>query len=338
MPIELRLLEHAIVLARHRSYARAAKALHVSQPTLSRTIAGLEEALGVRLFDRGRGGVEPTAFGRLLIERGAALLADEATLRREIHQLAGLEAGELVVGAGPYSAALSVGRAMTRFLATHPNVRARIVRSDPEQIVRDVVAGRCDLGVAGSGVSARDPRLHHEPLPSHPIHLFVRPDHPLAERSGLLLADVLAFPLVGSRVRGAVASRLGAEGPAGHFDPDTGDFLPAIMVDSLDLARRIAASTVAILPAVPGMVAADLRDGSLAALDFREPWMETGYDLFQRRDRTPSPAMEAFIRELHAVEAEIAATSAELRPVASPTALRPKRLARPARRASRRRR
>ena len=156
MTLDLRLVEHAIALAHHRSYARAAKVLHVSQPTLSRRIAGLEESLGVRLFDRGRGGVEPTPFGRVLLERGAALLADEAALRREIQQLAGLEAGELVVGAGPFSAEISVGRAMTRLLAKHPQLRARIACFDPEQIVRDVLAGRCDLGVADPGAASRE--------------------------------------------------------------------------------------------------------------------------------------------------------------------------------------
>lgn len=311
MTLDLRLVEHAIALAHHRSYARAAKVLHVSQPTLSRSIAGLEDSLGVRLFDRGRGGVEPTPFGRLLLERGAVLLADEVALRREIQQLAGLEAGELVVGAGPFSAEISVGRAMTRLLEKHPQLRARIGCFDPEQIVRDVLAGRCDLGVADPGAASREPRLHHEAMPTHPIQLFARPDHPLARRTGLLLADVLAFAVVGSRVRGATATRLQMEGPAGRFDPDTGDFLPAITVDSLDLARRIAASTAAILPAVRGLVAADLRDGRLVQLDFHEPWMLTTYGVFWRSDRTPSPAVRAFVEELRAVESEISAESLE---------------------------
>jgi DNA-binding transcriptional LysR family regulator len=307
MAIDLRLLEQAIALAHHRSYARAAKVLHVSQPTLSRSIAGLEESLGVRLFDRGRGGVEPTVFGRVLLERGATLLADEAALQRELQQLAGLEAGELVVGAGPFSAAISVGRALARLLARHPQLRARVARADPEQVVRDVLAGRCDVGVADAGGSDRASQLQRESLPSHPIHLFARPDHPLAKRAGLRLADVVAFPVVGARVRGAAAASLPAEAPAGHVDPDTGDFLPAITVDSLDLARHIAASTAAILPAVHGMVAADLRDHRLVVLDFREPWMQTSYELLQRRDRTPSPAVRAFVAELRAVEAEIGA-------------------------------
>ncbi len=328
MPVDLRLLQHAIALAQHRSYARAAKALHVSQPTLSRSIAGLEDSLGVRLFDRGRGGVEPTPFGRLLLERGAVLLADEAALRREIQQLAGLEAGDLVVGAGPFSAEISVGRAMTRLLAKHPQIRARIACFDPEQIFRDVLAGRCDLGVADPGAATRESQLHHEPLPPHSIHLFARPDHPLAGRAGLRLADVLAFPTVGSRVRGAAATRLPAKGTAGRVDPDTADFLPSITVDSLDLARRIAASTAAILPAVRGMVAADLRDGRLVQLDFHEPWMQTSYGVFWRSDRTPSPAVRAFVDELRAVESEISAESVEPdSDVATPLA-RPRRLAR----------
>jgi DNA-binding transcriptional LysR family regulator len=273
----------------------------------------------VRFFDRGRGGVVPTVFGRLLLERGAALLSDASALQGEIQRLAGLEVGELRVGAGPFSAEISVGRAMTRFLAKHPQIRARVARCDPEQVVRDVLAGRCELGVADSGVSSRDARLHHEPLPTHPVDLFARHDHPLAGRAGLRFADVLAFPVVGSRVRGAIAGRFPTEGPAGRFDPDTGDFLPAITVDSLDLARRIAIATVAILPAVRGMVQADLREGRLAQLAYHEPWMQTSYQIFWRSDRTPSPALRAFVEEIRDVESELSAAEAgEDIPRASP--------------------
>ncbi|MBK6454158.1 MAG: LysR family transcriptional regulator, partial [Proteobacteria bacterium] len=93
--IDLRLMRHAIALARYRNFARAARALHVTQPTMSRSIAALERTLGVRLFDRNSRGVQPTEFGRLLLERGRRLLADEADLRREMLLVAGLEAGHL---------------------------------------------------------------------------------------------------------------------------------------------------------------------------------------------------------------------------------------------------
>ncbi len=63
-----------LALARHRNFARAADQLHLSQPTLSRSIARLEETLGVALFDRTREGVIPTEYGRVVIERGQDIL------------------------------------------------------------------------------------------------------------------------------------------------------------------------------------------------------------------------------------------------------------------------
>ena len=77
--LELRLLRHALALSQFRNFARAAEALDMAQPTLSRSIAALESGLGVRLFDRGRKGLEPTAFGRVLLERGEALLRARPT-------------------------------------------------------------------------------------------------------------------------------------------------------------------------------------------------------------------------------------------------------------------
>ena len=59
---ELRHLRHALGLAEHRNFARAAEALHISQSALSRSIQSLEESLEVTLFDRAHGGVEPTIF------------------------------------------------------------------------------------------------------------------------------------------------------------------------------------------------------------------------------------------------------------------------------------
>jgi DNA-binding transcriptional LysR family regulator len=243
----------------------------------------------------------------LLLERGAALLADEAALRREIQQLAGLEAGELVVGAGPFSAEISVGRAMTRLLAKHPQLRARIACFDPDQIVRDVLAGRCDLGVADPGAASRESQLHHEALPFHPIHLFARPDHPLAARAGLRLADVLAFPVVGSRVRGATTTRLPAEDPLARRSGHN------FRRPSMRTRSTWPVASRRPLRSFPRcrLVAADLRDGSLVQLDFHEPWMQTTYGVFWRSDRTPSPAVRAFVDELRAVESEISAQSLE---------------------------
>jgi DNA-binding transcriptional LysR family regulator len=310
--IELRLLRHAVTLGRLRNFSRAAEALHLAQPSLSRSIASLEEALGVQLFDRGTKGVEPTAYGRLLLERGAALLAGEAELRRELELLAGLESGTLVVGAGPYAMEVSVGTALTRLLRAHPRLRVRAITASPEDVARKVLAGEVDVGVASATALGEAPQLQLEALPSHDVFFAVRPGHPLAGKSRLTLEDVLRFPLVSTLLAGESATAAAAYDGAGSIDPDSGNFTPALHVDSLSLARRIARETDALFPGTRSMLAPDVEAKSLVTLDFHHPGMRTDYSLISLRDRSPSPAARVLIEAVREVEAEVA--SADARP------------------------
>ena len=67
--IEIRHLHHALALAEHRNFARAAEALHLSQPALTRSIQNLEEKMGLELFERRPKGVDPTDAGQLMLKR-----------------------------------------------------------------------------------------------------------------------------------------------------------------------------------------------------------------------------------------------------------------------------
>jgi DNA-binding transcriptional LysR family regulator len=78
MEIDLKLLQFAVVLARHRHFGRAAAALQISQPTLSRSIAALEKELGVRIFERSRRDIAATPAGGDVLK-----MADELIVRAE---------------------------------------------------------------------------------------------------------------------------------------------------------------------------------------------------------------------------------------------------------------
>ena len=78
---DMRRLRHALALAEHRNFARAAAALHITQPALSRSIQALEEGMGVLLFDRSPRDVEPTAFGELVLRHARGLASYEAQQR-----------------------------------------------------------------------------------------------------------------------------------------------------------------------------------------------------------------------------------------------------------------
>ena len=99
--IKFRDLHIALAVAQSGSMLKAAEALAISQPVVSKVIADLEQALGVRLFDRSRKGVEPTASGRALLNRGRAAFDELKQGVKEIEFLNDPTAGELRIGSSP---------------------------------------------------------------------------------------------------------------------------------------------------------------------------------------------------------------------------------------------
>src|SRR5271163_10724 len=96
--IKLQHLKVVIAVAEWGSMAKAAKRLAISQPVVSKVIADLEDALGVRLFDRSSQGVEPTPYGRALLKRSITIFDDLRTSVDEIKFMADPSRGELRLG------------------------------------------------------------------------------------------------------------------------------------------------------------------------------------------------------------------------------------------------
>lgn len=305
--LDLRLLHQAITLASYRNYARAAQALHLTQPALSRSIAGLEARLGEKLFNRTPRGVEPTAFGELLLARGRALLDDAAGLEREFTMMRRLDIGELRVGAGAYPAHLSVGQAVGRLSREHPLLRIEVMADDVRAIVGALLAAKLDLAVVELTLVAGEPRLVTEVLPPHPACFYCRAGHPLHAEGDPTLERILEFPFVGTRMPPRVAQSFLELARAGAIDRDTGDYLPPIKVDSIRMAKDIVLASDAVAVAPMSFIVDEVAAGKLVALSARAAWMQTGYGFVTLRGAALSPAAEAFKDEMRRVEDEIAA-------------------------------
>lgn len=330
MVIELRLIRHALAVGKHGNFARAAEALHLTQPSLSRSIATLEEALGVPLFDRTSKGVTPTAFGRVLLERGDTVLMREADLRREIGLLAGLETGTLAVSAGPYMSETSVARAIGRVAAAHPKLHIECKSVDPSEVVRQVLAERVDVGVANMSGLDRESRLAVEPLPPQRAYLACRPGHPLTQEAAPTLSRALEFPLVTTRLRGEQAALALHKGrPPTADDVYGADYLPQVLVNSVTLARLIAQESDLLVPGTAAMLADDVAAGRLVRLGCSAPAMHTYNGVLYLRERTLSPAARAFIEALHQVETEAQAADIDRRDLAVASSARARMAAAP---------
>ena len=300
--LDIRLLRHVLALKQYRNFARAAEFLRISQPALSRSIAGIEQSLGVKLFDRTPSGVEPTLYGQIVIDRGQGVIDQEEELRREILLMQGLEAGELSIGVAPFPFEISVCKAVAKLIARYPKLQLRISKDSPQAIIHRVLSGSIDLGIADIRHCHSDACLEIEPLPLHRIVCCCRKAHPLAGKPAPSLNEILGYPLVNPVFPPALAAILPAETTAGRVDAETGNFLPAITVDSIAAARIIAAGCDALLPIAPACVDAELQSGEFVILDFMAPWMHTQYAFISRKGRTHAPAALELMAQVREIE------------------------------------
>jgi DNA-binding transcriptional LysR family regulator len=124
--LKLRDLHILLAVVRRGSMANAASDLAISQPAVSKAVADMEHALGVRLLDRTRNGVEPTVYGRALVRRGLAIFDELKLGVEELAFLANPGVGELLIGSTESIAAGLLPAVMDRFCQDHPRVHLTV--------------------------------------------------------------------------------------------------------------------------------------------------------------------------------------------------------------------
>jgi DNA-binding transcriptional LysR family regulator len=124
--LKLRDLHILLVVAMRGSMAKAAAELAISQPAVSRAIADMENELGLRLLDRGRNGVEPTAYGRALIRRGVIIFDELTEGLQELKFLADPTVGQVRIGSSENVAAGLLPAVIDRFSRQNPGVRLNV--------------------------------------------------------------------------------------------------------------------------------------------------------------------------------------------------------------------
>ena len=144
------------------SMGKAAQILNTTQPNVSRSIGELEQALGVRLLDRHRQGIEPTEYGRALLDCGAAVFDDLRQGVKNIAFLADPTAGELRIGTTTFLAASFVSALVDRLSRRYPRIVFHLVTGYTETLHRELAERNVDLLIIrGSGPIA-DPRYDFE--------------------------------------------------------------------------------------------------------------------------------------------------------------------------------
>ena len=186
--LDLRLVGYFVVVAEHRHFGRAATALRVSQPSLSRQIRRLEQQLGVRLLDRTPQGTRVTEAGAVFLPRAKALLRAAAQARAQTRAAA--QPSRIVIG---YTSGLIVTPAVRELRREHPDADVQTLHLDLSQPRDALLDHRVDAVV--TRLPFPTDRLHVTVLYDEPRVLVVSVDHRLAGKESVTLDDIADEPM-----------------------------------------------------------------------------------------------------------------------------------------------
>lgn len=327
-------MRHVLALAEHGSFARAALALRLSQPALSRSIQGLERQISAELFLRSAVGVAPTDMGRVFIQRARQVVQLAEDLDQEVVSNRSLQSGQITVGGGPYPADSTLSSALIRFIAAYPHVGVRLQVRDWDELLHRLRTRELNFFLAEISTLHQEHDLDIEPMSAHPLYFVARTGHPLAVRvrGSVTPLDTLSYPFISpARIPPRVLEpMLAAQRKARDSAVATRAF-PSLECNSLSAVKRIVAGSDAITAVTLTCVAEELSAGKFVLLG-AEPWLELRYGLVKLKGLPMISAAEKF-REF-VINAEIDITRAEER-LAAELSIGPadRRGARPASRA-----
>lgn len=179
--MEFRVLQYFLAVAREQSISGAAKALHLSQPTLSRQLKDMEEELGKPLFIRSNRKITLTEEGRILRKRAEEITELVRKARDEIALSEEMIAGDISIGAGETDGVRYLAKAARDLQAAYPLVHFHIVSGDKTTVLEDLDKGLIDFALLFGEID--DSRYDALKLPStDAFGVLMRRDDPLAQR------------------------------------------------------------------------------------------------------------------------------------------------------------
>ena len=291
--MEIRVLRYFLAVAREGNMTAAAAALHVTQPTLSRQLADLEEELGARLFERKSRGVALTPDGMRLRERAEEIIGLLDKTRAEFAAPGAELAGDIHIGCGETREMRHLAELMRETRAAHPGIRFHIHSGNSEDVTERLDRGLLDFGILIQPADLT--KYDSAPLPGKDLWgVLTRRDGALARLPFVTRQDLLGEPLILSR---QVMRRAAA--PNAFLDWFGADYERLHVAATYNLAynaARMAEVGVGLVVSLDGL--ADVSEHSGLRFIPLEPRLECGLDIVWKKSGLFSPAAGAFFRRI----------------------------------------
>ncbi|MBC7527406.1 MAG: LysR family transcriptional regulator [Chthonomonadaceae bacterium] len=277
---------------REESFTRAAEALYLTQPAVTRQIAVLEAEMKTRLLDRLGKRVQMTPAGEALYRYAQEILRLSEEAIQSVDDVRGARAGKIRVGASITVATYLLPEQLRRYRETFPGVELRVHTGVSSHIVDMVTQGLVDVGIVMGVEGGIEHTVYF--LRSFPSVVVVPPDHPLASRKeGIRREELAGIPLIlmeeGMHLRTLVDRLLSEAGVEEHV---------SLELDNVESIKRMvrAGLGVTLLPLMT--VAEEVSDKRLMALPLTDvPSANRRLALIHRKDKYVSLALREFLEQ-----------------------------------------
>lgn len=286
--MELRQLRHLVALAEERSFTRAAAREHIAQPALSQQIRRLETEIGLALVHRSTRSVSMTDAGELLVARARRVLLEVEAAEAELQALSGIHTGVVRIGAMHTMGPVDLSLVLAIFHSHHPGVELTVREASSEEMAAMLRFDELDVAFLSVTERVESHELGLHQLLSEELVVILAPEHPLAGRSEVRMAELAGERFISWREGARLRELLMSAGRAAGFEPQV-----KLASDDSGRIRRLVARNlgVAILPRSD----AERWGADVAVAVLTDPSLSRDITLAWREGRRLGPAAAEFL-------------------------------------------
>jgi DNA-binding transcriptional LysR family regulator len=226
--MDIRHLRQILAIRDHGSFAKAADALNMAQPALSKSVAKLEGELRLTIFTRTSTGSELTPMGEMIADRAERVMAATRNLARDAALVAGGDAGAVRIGVGTLLKDALLPRLLLKIVEAHPHLRLQIELGAGNRLLPLVQTRELDLVLCPTDAS--NSALAYVETMQAEVMFVASPTHPLATERSISIERLAEFPCAGPSSPGYAASTfLGQVAALGGLDAYTANDFDALM-------------------------------------------------------------------------------------------------------------
>ena len=193
--MDIRQIEYFVEVAKQLSFTKAAAALHVSQPSISKAIQNFEAELGVPLFYRSSKQLELTDAGQAVLINSMQVLESFQNLRSELTDLMQLKKGQIRIGIPPIVGAEFFSKLISVYKEQNPYIEILLTEVGTKRIREEIETGELDIGLVCSATSSNE-NLETICFLKDPLQLIVHESHPLAKKTSISVHDLSEEALI----------------------------------------------------------------------------------------------------------------------------------------------